>query len=130
MSVTKSASPRGATSSMSVSQISLTCLASLAIIRGVNPRFTKLRCLVCCGGSMFSIISRCISISDSGVSANSTSRRLDEKISGCREMWPMSACLVTAQNPGHSGSPPSACQCTGSLLRSQANWSCGAPPRW
>jgi hypothetical protein len=110
MSVTKSASPRGTTSSISVSQISVMCLVSLPIMRGVNPRFTKLRCLVCCGGSMLSIISRCISICDSSGSDSCTSRRLEEKISGCREMCPMSACLVTAQNPGHAGSPPYACQ--------------------
>ena len=74
MSVTKSASPRGTTSSISSSQISLMCLASRPIIRGVNPRLTKLRCRVCCGGSMFSIISRCMSIWSSGVSLNSASR--------------------------------------------------------
>ena len=114
---------------MSVSQIWTTCFSSRPIIRGVNPRFTKLRCLVCCGGSMLSIIRRCMSISASGASPNSTSRRCDEKISGCREMCPMSACLVTAQNPGHPGAPPSGCQYTGACRRSQVNWSCGAPPR-
>ena len=121
MSVTKSAVPRGTTSSISVSQISLTCFSSLPIIRGVNPRLTKLRCRVCCGGSMLSIISRCISIWSSSGSANSTSRSREEKISGCRETCPMSACRVTAQNPGHPGAPPSSCQYTGACSRSQAN---------
>jgi len=34
----------------------------LPIARGVNPRDTIARTLVCCGGSMFSRITRCMSM--------------------------------------------------------------------
>jgi hypothetical protein len=70
------------------------------IDRGVKPRDTIARTLVCCGGSMFSRITRCISIasrsmlSSKRISAvfsqlENTSLRLETSM--------MSACLVTAQ---------------------------------
>ena len=54
------------------------------MIRGVNPRLTKARCRVCCGGSMLIIISRSRSTARSDHSLNTAVRRAEEKISGCR----------------------------------------------
>ncbi len=83
MSVTKSAVPVARTSPISSRQIWVMCSSSRPIIRGVNPRLTNARCLVCCGGSMFSIMSRCIAAPCSGTSPNTTSRLAEEKSSGC-----------------------------------------------
>ena len=99
------------------------------IMRGVKPRLTKARSRLCCGGSMLIIITRIRSTAGSLHSRNAAVRGTEEKMPGCRITPVTSACLVTAQKPGHPGPPPSACQKTGACSRSQANCSCGAPPR-
>ncbi len=70
---------------------------------------------------MLIIISRIRSTATSGHSLNTAVRRAEEKTSGWRVTYVTSSCLVTAQNPGQPGPPPSACQNTGACSRSQAN---------
>jgi hypothetical protein len=85
MSVTKSASPRPATSSNKLPQIWATRASSSPIIRGVKPRLTNPRSLVRCGGSMLSIITASRSTAASGRSRKFAVRRAEERISGCRD---------------------------------------------
>jgi hypothetical protein len=65
-----------------------------------ESRFTNPRLRVCCGGSSLSIISRSRSTAASGCSRKFAVDRAEEKISGCRDGWATSSCLVTAPEPG------------------------------
>jgi hypothetical protein len=77
---------------------------SLPIIRGVKPRDTSRRYRLCLGGSMLRIVRRSwdSAISSwSGMNVPPTSE-LNVALSWLTART--SACLVTAQNPGPSGS--------------------------
>ena len=65
---TKSPSPAATALSTISSQTPAIRSSSLPIVRGVNPRLTRLRCRVWSGGSMFSIIIRCCTFCSSGIS--------------------------------------------------------------
>ena len=75
-------------------------LAQLLMARGVKPRETILRSLVCCGASLLSRTKRCISICSRVMSVGK--RRIAvfsevEKTSLRRDTSLTSACLVTTQ---------------------------------
>ena len=102
-----------------------------ATARGVKPRDTMPRTLVCSGGSMLSRITRCISIASRSMPS---SKRMSavfsqlENRSLRRETSMMSACRVTTQYP--SSSKPAeprrwAFHQTGAVRRSSANSSEG-----
>ena len=63
---------------------------------GVNPRATRLRSRVCCGGSWLSIISSV----PSPWSSSSAPPRADEKVFASRSMSITSWYFVQTQNPG------------------------------
>ncbi len=102
-----------------------------AIALGVKPRDTMPRSLVCCGGSMLSMMSRC-SPSDSSVTPCAW-RMIAvfsslEYTSLLRETSSTSACLVTTQYPSSSKpEAPRGCAFhhTGIVRRSSANSSVG-----
>ena len=76
--------------------------------RGVKPRETMPRSLVCCGGSMLSMTNRCSSICSRV--APSACRMIAvfshvEYVSLSREISTTSACLVTTQYPSSSKPP-------------------------
>jgi hypothetical protein len=97
----------------------------------VKPRETMPRTFEWCGGSMFSMISRCASILSLVMS--SLNRMIAvfsalEKTSLLRETSLTSACLVTTQNPS-SSKPARLCgwafHHTGAVRRSSANSATG-----
>ena len=61
-SVTKSPLPLASASAMIRSARAVSAARRLPIARGVKPRETMPRSLVCCGGSMLSMTNRCSSI--------------------------------------------------------------------
>lgn len=70
------------------------------IARGVKPRCTICRTRVCSGGSMLSMISRCISIVSRGMCSwkrMTAVLRNEENNSGCVDTYLTSAWRVTAQ---------------------------------
>ncbi len=102
--------------------------------RGVKPRETIRRMSVWCGGSVFSMMTRCISIASLVMpSSNRTIAvfsQLENSLSLC-ETAITSACRVTAQKPV-SPNPVAPVGCsfhqTGADRRSSANSSVGT--RW
>ena len=70
---------------------------SIALITfGVNPRATRFRSRVCCGGSWLSIMSSVPSC----WSSSSAPPRADENVFTSRSIAMTSAYLVTTQKPG------------------------------
>jgi len=126
---TKSPVPPASAAAVIRSARAVSAARRLAIARGVKPRDTIPRSLVCCGGSMLSMTNRCSSICSRVVP--SWCRMIAvfsqvEYVSLSRETATMSACLVTAQNPSSSKGPG---RCgfhqTGAVRRSSANSSWG-----
>ena len=76
------------------------CPACCVIARGVKPRDTIARTLVCSGGSMLSRITRCISIASRSMRSSKRMSAVFSQLENTSlrlETSMMSACLVTAQ---------------------------------
>jgi hypothetical protein len=99
IAVTKSHSPFGATLSTISRASSRTCGSMRAIMRGVKPRFTSLRRVVCRGGSMWIICCRMSCSSISGMSAFTALPLSEEKSAWFFDTWTTSSYRVTAQKP-------------------------------
>ncbi len=99
-SATKSPVPSETAVATIRSARSLSTSRRLPIARGVKPREMMLRSLVCCGGSILSMISRCIARLSSVCSSPSLMIAVFSQLpnrSLFLEISTTSACLVTTQ---------------------------------
>ena len=124
--VTKSQRPAGATAATMPAESSRILGSRRVTWRGVKPRFTRFRSLVCAGGSMFSSIMRFIMRPTGSMSGVMTPPSHEENVAWSRDTETTSAWRESSQNPGPSRS---ASQHTGASARSRRNASWGGPSR-